>query len=58
MGLFFFKGSEMSNLNSTGKLFQKVGALTAEARSPLVFSLDQVIGNRALSEALKLRAGE
>lgn len=40
------KGSEFSSLNSAGKLFQRVGALTANALSPFVFSLDRGIANR------------
>lgn len=48
--------SEFSSLSSSGKQFQRVGALTAKALWPLVFSLDRGIVNRSTSEEFKLQA--
>ena len=50
------EGSVFSSLTSSVKLFQRVGAVTAKALSPLVFNLDWGIANRALSQDLKLQA--
>uniref|UniRef100_A0A8C7XU96 Uncharacterized protein n=1 Tax=Oryzias sinensis TaxID=183150 RepID=A0A8C7XU96_9TELE len=62
LGLAVFKrdlntGRDPASLSSSGRLFQSVGALTANALSPLLFSIDCGIVKRLFAEDLRLRPG-